>query len=174
MKHLFVLLLFLTTFHLYAQEIITKETENATAVKNKSTDKEIDYDKTGVIVSVGAFNYFSIGLGFNVGKWHKAGSHFGGYNYGAITEYKTKDELHFRIYGNIYGGVTAMHIGASAIFCTNFTEITGGLAPEIGLGLPGGNLFYRYNFYFSNYEKYNCHEIVLQIYPINRFKKSIK
>ncbi|GMO46720.1 MAG: hypothetical protein Ta2G_02000 [Termitinemataceae bacterium] len=138
MKQLFVLLLFLTTFPLSAHEITATETENTETVKTKSIDKEIDYDKTGVIVSVSAFNYFSIGLGFNVGKWHKAGSHFGGYNYGAITEYKTKDELHFRVYGNIYGGVTAMHIGASAIFCTNFTESTGGLAPEIGLGLPGG------------------------------------
>ncbi|GMO70637.1 MAG: hypothetical protein Ta2A_19260 [Treponemataceae bacterium] len=84
MKQLFVLLLFLTTFPLSAQEITATETENTETVKTKSIGKEIDYDKTGVIVSVSAFNYF------------------------------------------------------------------------------------------SNYEKYNCHEIVLQIYPINRFKKAKK
>ncbi|MDR2842330.1 MAG: hypothetical protein LBV52_03915 [Spirochaetaceae bacterium] len=168
MRNIFVFLVFffLIAFSidaLNAQEIISEETKPDETIENQSAGKDRDYNKSGLILSLGAFNYFSAGIGFNIGKWFNAGPHFAGHNYGAIMEYKTVDELHFRIYGNIYGG---MYLGASAIFCTNFKEITTGIAPEIGLGFPGASLFYRYNFYLTN--TYNCHEIVLLIYPIKR------
>jgi hypothetical protein len=73
-----------------------------------------------------------------------------------------------RIYGNFYGGVSDMYLGCSAILCTNFEEFTGGLAPETRLSFPGFSIFYRYNFYFYKWDKYNCHEIELLIYPVNK------
>ncbi|MDR1179867.1 MAG: hypothetical protein LBK44_05120, partial [Spirochaetales bacterium] len=116
-----------------------------------------------------AFNYFSAGLGFNKGDWHRAGPHFGGMNYGILAEYKTMKEMHLRVYGNMYGGASAMYLGLSGIVGTNFEGVTGGVSPEIGLGVPGFSMFYRYNFYLD--KSYNCHEIVLLIYPLKKIFK---
>ena len=71
----------------------------------------------------------------------------------------------------MYGGVSAMYMGLSGILCTNFSEITAGISPEIGIGFPGGSLFYRYNFYLD--KNYNCHEIVLLVYPLSKLFKRI-
>ena len=172
MKRIIILSFLITIISINIQRINADEIENSEEIT--FNEENIDFNKTGFIMSLSAFNYFSMGIGWNIGEWHRAGPHFGGSNYGAIIEYKTKDELHIRVYGNLYGGVSAMHLGASAIFCTNFNEVTGGLAPEIGLGFPGGNIFYRYNFYFYNWNKYNCHEIVLSFYGYNPFEKKRK
>jgi hypothetical protein len=166
MKKLIIIIFMTVSLYLSAQDI----GDNINGIDNNEIEENnsIDYDKTGLIISISAFNYFSTGIGFNKGKWFRAGPHFAGYNYGAIVEYKTIDELHLRFYGNMYGGVSAIYIGTSAVLSTNFEEFTGGLAPEIGLGFPGFGVFYRYNFYFYKWDKYNCHEIVLLIYPLNK------
>ena len=125
-------------------------------------------DKTGVIAAIGVFDYISAGLGFNKNTLFRNGAVLTGYNYGAIAEYKPPRELHLRAYGNLYGGLIGLYLGASAILATDFEDVSGGAAPEIGLGLHGFSVLYRYNFYFYKPEKFNCHEIALQIYPIFR------
>jgi hypothetical protein len=165
LKRVFILVFFALSYIINAQENdgnINKEAE-------QSVKENIDYDKTGIILSLSAFNYFSMGLGFNKGNWGRAGPHFFGSNYGVLIEYKTIKEMHLRVYGNIYGGVSAMYLGLSGILCTNLEEMTAGMSPEIGLGFSGGSIFYRYNFYLNN--NYNCHEIVLLIYPLNKIFK---
>ena len=165
MRVSFIILLFIVSFSLNAQSHKNiDETESAEIRRN---DNAVN-DMTGFILSLSAFNYFSAGIGFNKGDWSTAGPHFAGGNYGILIEYKTLKEMHLRIYGNIYGGVSAVYMGVSAVLSTNFKEITGGLAPEIGLGFPGFSIFYRYNFYFYKWDDYNCHEIVLLIYPLNK------
>ena len=160
MKIILFITFLLLSFSLNAQD--TEENNN------NFIENYVENNKTGIILSLSAFDYFSIGIGYNIGSWWRAGHHFAGSNYGILIAYKTLNELHLRIYGNLYGGASAMYIGASAILCTNFEEITGGISPEIGIGFPGFSIFYRYNFYFYNWEKYNCHEIVLLIYPLNK------
>ena len=160
----------INTFEINADEIIN----NDEIIEETIQAEEIDFNKTGLIVTLSAFNYFSIGVGWNIGEWFRAGHHFGGHNYGILMEYKTIDELHIRAYGNIYGGSSAIYLGGSAIISTNFEEITGGVAPEIGIGVPGFSLFYRYNLYFHNWSKFNCHEIVMQMYGFRLLKKNRK
>jgi hypothetical protein len=154
------------SFPISAQDIEnnTEENFNNNPSEEPLKRNNTHYDKTGVILSLSAFNYFSVGLGFNKGGWRRAGPHFAGSNYGVLFEYKTIKELHLRIYGNIYGGASAIHLGASGMICTNFEEITFGISSEIGIGAPGFSMLYRYNFYLNS--KYNCHEIVLLIYPL--------
>jgi hypothetical protein len=165
-----IIVIFCTIFSVITFSVNAEETENnETITEENNQDNEIDYNKTGIILSLGAFNYFSIGLGFNIGDWKRAGSHFAGSNYGFLIEYKTLKEMHLRIYGNIYGGASATYLGISGILCTNFENFTVGISPEIGLGFPGFSLFYRYNFYINT--EYNCHEIVLLIYPVNKIFK---
>ena len=165
MKIILFIILLLLSLSLNAQDI-DENTDNF--IENDIENIDVDYNKTGIILSLSAFDYFSIGIGYNIGSWGRAGHHFFGSNYGILIAYKTLNELYLRIYGNVYGGASAMYMGVSATLCTNFDEITGGLSPEIGIGFPGISIFYRYNFYFYNWEKYNCHEIVLLIYPLNK------
>jgi hypothetical protein len=160
MKNVLLAVMLLLAFSLCAQE-------NALEGENEAREN-VDFDKTGVILSLSAFNYFQAGVGFNCGSWKRAGDHFAGSNYGVLIEYKTIKEVHLRFYGNIYGGSSAMHMGVSGVLSSDFTDFSAGLAPEVGLGVPGGNLFYRYNFYLNS--RFNCHEIVLLIYPINKVK----
>jgi|GEM_PF-2240811 len=165
MKIIILIIFLFLSFSLNAQDI-EENINNFT--EDDMENNDVDYNKTGIILSLSAFDYFSIGIGYNIGSWQRAGHHFAGSNFGILIAYKTINELHLRIYGNIYGGASGTYMGASAILCTNFKEITGGLSPEIGISFPGLSLFYRYNFYFYNWEKYNCHEIVLLIYPLNK------
>ena len=165
-KKILFLIFFFLSFFIYAQENNQDESINNIELEQPSEEEIIDYDKNGIILSLSAFNYFSAGLGFNIGSWGRAGPHFFGSNYGIIIEYKTIKEMHLRVYGNMYGGVSAMYLGLSGILGTNFEEISIGISPEIGLGFPGGSIFYRYNFYINNI--FNCHEIVLLIYPLNK------
>jgi hypothetical protein len=162
----FFLIFFFAALLANARENDANGNLNNNESEQRVDEENGDYDINGMILSLCGFNYFSAGLGFNKGRWGRAGPHFGGINYGAIIEYKTMKEMHFRIYGNVYGGVSAGYLGLSGILCTNFDEITAGIAPEIGMGVPGGSLFYRYNFYLNN--KYNCHEIVLLIYSLHK------
>jgi len=156
---------FSVLFSLNAQsEKNINEVESADVRRNESAV----YDKTGIILSLSAFNYFSAGIGFNKGDWFVAGPHFAGGNYGILLEYNSLNEMHLRVYRNIYGGASAVYMGVSAVLSTNFKEITGGLSPEIGLGFPGVSIFYRYNFYFYKWDDYNRHEIVLLIYPLSQ------
>ena len=166
------LIFFFLSFFIHAQENNQDENINDIELEQPFEEKAIDYDKTGIILSLSAFNYFSVGLGFNIGNWWRAGPHFAGRNYGILIEYKTNREMHLRIYGNLYGGASAIYLGLSGILCTDFEEISVGISPEIGLGFPGGSIFYRYNFYINN--KFNCHEIVLLIYPLNKISNKNK
>jgi hypothetical protein len=165
-KFLLVIFLAILSFSINAQDSEENTEEDFNSNLSEELFEEDNGDKTGIILSLSAFNYFSIGLGFNKGDWWRAGPHFAGSNYGILIEYKTLKEMHLRIYGNMYGGASAMYLGLSGIMCTNFKEITAGISPEIGLGFPGFSLFYRYNIYFSR--NYNCHEIVMLIYPLDK------
>jgi hypothetical protein len=87
------------SFYLNAQDIDPDVDENLNneTVEETFENNNIHYDESGVILSISAYNYFSIGFGFNKGEWWNAGYHWGGYNYGILLEYKTIKELHLRI-----------------------------------------------------------------------------
>jgi hypothetical protein len=119
------------------------------------------YDMSGLSLELSCFNYFNIGLGYNWGEYKVMSHHFFVFFYGFYMEYKTKKELHLRIYYDTYGGSAGMLLGASGVVVTNFEKVSVGIAPHIGVGFPGMKLFYRYNFYINN--DFNCHEIVLSV-----------
>jgi hypothetical protein len=107
------------------------------------------------------FNYFNIGFGYNWGTSKNILYHFFASDYGFYIEYKTTKELHSRLYYDKYGGSAGLLFGGSGIAATNFDNMTFGIAPHIGIGLPGMKLFYRYNFYLN--KEFNSHEIVLTL-----------
>lgn len=121
-------------------------------------------DMSGLVMSMSCFNYFSVGLGYNFGEGGSDGHHPIGHNLGILIEYKTVKELVVRLYGHIYGGAGAMLLGVSPVFITDFRDFSFGFAPEIGIGLPGFGLIYRYNMYYER--KFNCHQIGLILYPL--------
>jgi hypothetical protein len=154
-KMLFVLFLLIFSANIFAENIKDNEEEN-----NFNNEIKI-YDLSGFILELSFFNYFNIGLGYNLGKNKVAAGHFFGYNYGFFIEYKTVNELHFRIFYDICGGSSGTVLGASGIVATNFNSVTAGLAPHIGAGFPQFKIFYRYNFYLD--KTFNCHEIIIFI-----------
>jgi len=126
----------------------------------------IIYDLSGLVFELSGFNFFSIGFGYNWGNLTVFNNHFSAATYGFLLKYKTKNEMQFRLYYNLYGGSAGMLLGASTVMTTNFDELTVGIAPHIGIGLGPMNIFYRYNFHLNN--KFNIHEIVLKFYRWNR------
>jgi hypothetical protein len=152
-----VLFLILLSFNLVAEDIISDDEEN-----NEYNRNEIRYyDLSGFTLELSAFNYYNMGLGYNWGEYKTVAAHFFAHDYGFLIEYKTRKELHFRIYADMYGGSAGMLLGASGILATNFKKIAVGIAPHVGVGFPGMKLFYRYNFYIN--KTFNCHEIALNI-----------
>ena len=151
---LFILILF--SHNVFPEDIVIKG-EN---IERNETDIRI-YDLSGFTLELSCFNYFNIGLGYKWGSCSLFGSHYSAMDYGFFLEYKTKKELHFRLFFDMYGGSAGMLLGGSGIITTNFEEITFGIAPHIGVGFAGVKIYYRYNFYINNI--FNCHEIVLVI-----------
>jgi len=147
---------------------------NATVQEDSTTDDDyvldfresIEHDLSGFVFQLSGWNnYFSLGLGLNWGNYTVSYGHFFATAYDFLLEYKTRNELNFRLFYNLYGGSGAMLLGASAVIATNFDEITVGVAPHIGIGFYTMNLFYRYNFHINN--SFNRHEIVLKMYRPN-------
>jgi len=125
------------------------------------------HDLTGWTAEISAFNYFAIGIGYNLGKYSASGGGFGGFSanaYGLLLRYKTPNEMQLRLFYNMYGRYSGntLLLGASAVLATNFSETTAGIAPHVGFGIYVMNLFYRYNFHLNG--SFNSHEIVLQLY----------
>lgn len=131
----------------------------------ESNDEVIAYEMNGFTLALGGFDYFSIGAGYNWGEGKIFHGHGAANVHGVLLEYKTMDELHLRFYSRLLGGSAGMLLGLSSAVVTNFDTYSVGIAPEIGIGIGTMNLFYRYNFYIDS--SYNCHEVVLCVYPIN-------
>ena len=158
MKKRLLLFILLTTFSLYT---FAEETDGDDRDRPDWLYERREYDLSGSIMKLSCFNYFSIGLGYNWGSYSVIGSHYGGTDYGFYIAYKTINEMHLRLYYNLFGGSAGILVGGSGIFATNFDKITSGIAPHIGIGFPGIKIFYRYNFYLNN--SFNCHEIVFSL-----------
>ncbi len=158
MKILKILLFALCSIGLFSQEVDVEQAESKSDINYSSMN--------GLTLSISAFNYFSVGLGYNWGKYSVFDTHFSATVFGTILEYKTLKELHLRTYARLYGGSAGILLGISNNITTDFDSFSIGLCPEIGIGFDSMNLFYRYNFYLNS--DYNCHEIVFCLYPINR------
>ena len=63
LRKILFIMLFCVSFLINAQENDIKDDESEQIFE----EENIDYDKTGIILSLSAFNYFSMGLGFNKG-----------------------------------------------------------------------------------------------------------
>jgi hypothetical protein len=100
-------------------------------------EPKVDTDRTGLLAAIGGFDYISAGLGFNKGALFRPSLRSGGYNFGTIFEYKPIQELHLRVYGNLYHGLTGLCLGASVVLATDFADSSAGVAPEIGVSFPG-------------------------------------
>lgn len=153
MKIIITLMFMFVSFFLAAEDIDINEK------KNRHNDNEvIEYDLSGFALEIGFLNYFTVGVGYKWGTGSTFSHHFVARDYGFFIKYKTRNELDVRFYYDFYGGSAGMLLGASGIVATNFENITVGLAPHIGMGVPGMKLFYRYNFYLDS--SFNCHEVV--------------
>jgi hypothetical protein len=161
------ILLFL--FILFSFNITAEDTENNIENIEQSKNEIKYYNISGFTLELSCFNYFNIGLGYNWGEYKVMYNHFFASDYGFYIEYKTKSELHIRLFYDLYGGSAGMLMGASGAVITDFEKITAGLAPHIGVGFPGMKMFYRYNFYIN--KELNCHEIVLIISNIYNKRK---
>ena len=156
-RQLMILFLFvLFSFCVFAEEVL----ENEENIDN--TPKRVEYDLSGFTLELSYFNFVSMGVGYNWGSFETYYGHFFASDYGFYIGYKTvKNEIHLRLYYNIYGGSAGMLLGASGIMTSDFNSITFGISPHIGVGFPGMKLFYRYNLCLDS--KFNSHEFVLAL-----------
>lgn len=118
---------------------------------------------TGWSFALSGFDYFSVGAGYNWGSGKLFGTHNAASVKGVVLEYKSLEELHLRGYGRLYGGSAAFLLGFSGVIATDFSQVTLGISPEVGLGIVSFNIIYRYNFYLDS--DFNCHEIAISLYP---------
>ena len=170
-KRYFVLIFFVTFLPnlVIAQEDI--EIMDNTNIEVIESNDKIDDDKLliGPILSFSGFNEFRMGVGLFLGKLGSDGHHPIGYDYGILFEYNFREKIIYsRLYGHLTGGVSAILLGGSMVVAIDNSNISVGLAPEIGIGLSTlFKVFYRYNFYISR--DFNSYEVVFHIcLPLNK------
>ncbi|RPJ05259.1 MAG: ribosome small subunit-dependent GTPase A [Spirochaetaceae bacterium] len=109
---------------------------------------------------LGGFNYLTCGIGYSIGLEYSFLFSTYVFELGTVVEYKTIDELRFRVH---FRTADPVSFGVSGVVTTDFDVTSAGISPEIGLRLGSICIFYRYNFFYES--SFNNHEIILSIYP---------